>query len=194
MSRIPSFSQLKRNFPYAPPERTPHRSGAIPRAATVAGNKELVKKIGGDVYKRLSAIYRNLDEMNTCAIRLSYCLNRSGGRITPMHGIRTYKGGDGYLYTISADEMIAYLREKYGQPVKIFDGSKRTANEWLGTVTPPIQGVFGYDWQGAIKLFGATGHVDIGHMPDANVANIIDIGTGAYFIDGPMKVFFWAAT
>jgi len=78
--------------------------------------------------------------------------------------------------------------------VKIFDGSKRTAKEWLGTATPPIQGIFGYDWQGRIELFGASGHVDIGHMPDANVANIIDIGTGAYFMDGPMKVFFWAAT
>ena len=35
---------------------------------------------------------------------------------------------------------------------------------------------------------------DYADVPDANVANIIDIGTGAYFIDGPMKVYFWAAT
>lgn len=191
---MPSFSQLQQNFPYKPAGQTPHRSGAIPDSAAIAGNKELVSQIGGDLYRRLSAIYRDLDAMNTCAIRLSYCLNRSGSKVTPTHGVRTYKGGDGYLYTISADEMIAYLRSKYGEPVKIFDGSKRTEKEWLGTVRPPIKGIFGYDWQGAIRVFGATGHVDIGRMPDANVANIIDIGTGAYFIDGPMKVFFWAAS
>jgi hypothetical protein len=89
--------------------------------------------------------------------------------------------------------MIAYLHGKYGEPVKVFDGTKRTDKEWLGTVTPPIQGIFGYDWEGAIRVFGATGHVDIGRMRDANVANISDVGTGAYFMDGPMKVYFWAS-
>jgi hypothetical protein len=194
LAQVPKFTKLQLNFPYKPPGQTPHRSGSIPESAAIAGNKDLVTQIGGDLHKRLSAIYRNLDDMNTCAVRLSYCLNRSSARITPMRGVRTYKGGDGHLYTISADEMIAYLRETFGEPVKIFDGSKRTDKEWLGAVKPPIQGIFGYDWQGAIALFGATGHVDIGRMPDANVANIIDIGTGAYFIDGPMKVYFWAAS
>jgi len=191
MAPIPSFSALTRNFPYKPPALTPNRIGPIPAGALIAGNKELVERISGDLRKRLSAIYRDLDQMNTCAVRLSYCLNKAGSRLTPSGHIRMLKGADGNLYTIGADEMISYLRVKYGEPVMIFDGSKRSEKEWLGTVTPPVQGIFGYDWQGRIAEFGATGHVDIGKLKDTNVANISDIGTGAYFNDGPMKVYFW---
>ena len=157
MARIPSFSQLKEHIPYKPPGQTPHRSGAITDSAMIAGNKELVEKIGGDLHKRLSAIYRNLDDMNTCAVRLSYCLNQSGARITPTHGVRTYKGSDGDLYTISADEMIAYMRGKFGAPIKIFDGARRSEKEWLGAVKPPIQGIFGYDWHGPIATLARQG-------------------------------------
>lgn len=192
MAQIPSFSLLIRSFPYKPQELTPNRTGPIPAGATILRNKELVEKIGGDLHKRLSAIYRDLDSMNTCAVRLSYCLNNAGSKVTPTARIRMFKGADGNLYTISADEMLTYLRGKYGQPILIFDGAKRTDKEWLGAVTPPVQGIFGYDWQGRIAEFGATGHVDIGKLRDANVANITDIGTGAYFTDGPMKVYFWA--
>ena len=194
MAQVPSFSSLTRHFPYKPAAQTPNRSGAIPAGATVAGNKDLVEQIGGNLHTRLSAIYPDLDLMNTCAVRLSYCLNKAGSKITPASHVRMYKGGDGNFYTISADEMITYLRGKYGRPVLIFDGDKRADKEWLGAVTPPVQGIFGYDWQGRIADFGATGHVDIGRLPDSKVSSITDIGTGAYFTDGPMKVYFWAAT
>jgi hypothetical protein len=193
MAQVPDFAALTRNFPYKPATLTPHRTGAIPAGATIATNKELVQAIGGDLNKRLSAIYPDLDLMNTCAVRLSYCLNKCGSKVTHSTGVRMFKGADGNYYTISADEMISYLRAKYGKPVKIFDGDKAADKEWLGAVTPPVQGIFGYDWQGRIADFGATGHVDIGRMPDADVKNITDIGTGAYFKDGAMKVFFWAS-
>lgn len=193
MAQVPEFSKLKNNFPYKPKELTPNRSGSIPAGAKIAKNKELVEQIGGDLHKTLKGIYPDLDLMNTCAVRLSYCLNKSGSNITRSTGVRMFKGADGNFYTISADEMISYLRAKYGKPKLVFDGNKSADKEWLGAVTPPLQGIFGYDWQGRIADFGATGHVDIGHMPDADVKNITEIGTGAYFNDGPMKVFFWAA-
>jgi hypothetical protein len=193
MAQIPTFPTLTRNFPYKPKELTPNRSGAIPAGATVATNKELLELIGGVLHKQMKAIYPDLDLMNTCAVRLSFCLNKSGSKITRSTGVRMFKGADGNYYTISADEMISYLRAKYGKPKLIFDGGKSADKEWLGTVTPPVQGIFGYDWQGRIADFGATGHVDIGRLPDGEVKNITEIGTGAYFKDGPMKVFFWAA-
>jgi hypothetical protein len=149
--------------------------------------------IGGDLHKRLAAIYADLDQMNTCAVRLSYCLNRCASMVTPVTGVRMFKGADGHFYAISADEMIAYLKATYGKPALIFDGAKVGPKEWTGAVKPPVQGIFGYDWQGRIADFGATGHVDIGRLPSADVRQVTDIGTGAYFIDGPMKVFFWAS-
>jgi hypothetical protein len=193
MAQVPAFAALTRNFPYKPATLTPHRTGAIPAGATIATNKALVQAIGGNLHKQLSAIYPDLDTMNTCAVRLSFCLNKCGSKVTHSTGVRMFKGADGNYYTISADEMISYLRAKYGKPVKIFDGDKAADKEWLGAVTPPVQGIFGYDWQGRIADFGATGHVDIGRMPDADVKNITEIGTGAYFKDGAMKVFFWAS-
>jgi hypothetical protein len=105
-----------------------------------------------------------------------------------------FKGSDGMFYTISADEMITYLNVQYGKGTLIFDGAKRSDREWRGAVRPPVKGIFGYDWQGRVADFGATGHVDIGRLPDSDVSHITDIGTGAYFKDGPMKVFFWAAS
>ena len=157
------------------------------------GNRELIERIGGSLERTLSAVYQDLDHINSCATRLSWCLNQSGAKLTRTTHVRMLKGADGDLYVISADEMIAYLRLTYGRPVLIFDGSKSTEQEWLGTVTPPIKGIFCYDWQGPTAEFGATGHVDIGRMADADVDGITDIGTGAYFNDGPMRVFFWAA-
>lgn len=191
MAQVPSFATLAKNFPYKPKGLTPHRTGSIPAGALIATNKELIEQIGGQLHKSLAAIYPDLDLMNTCAVRLSYCLNRSNSKITRVHSVRMFKGADGNYYTISADEMITYLKSKYGKPVKIFDGSKAPDKEWLGTVTPPVEGILGYDWEGRIADFGATGHVDIGKLPDADVANVTEIGTGAYFVDGPMRVYLW---
>lgn len=193
MAKVPAFAALTRNFPYKPKGLTPNRSGPIPAGALIATIKELVEYIGGVLHTRLAAIYPDLDQMNTCAVRLSYCLNHSGSDISRVANVRMFKGADGKYYTISADEMISYLRIKYGAPVLIFDGARKAEKEWLGSVQPPVQGIFGYDWQGRIAEFGATGHVDVERMPDANVANVTEIGTGAYFVDGPMKVFFWAS-
>jgi len=193
VAQLPLFAALTKSFPYKPQAQTPNRTGSPPAGSLVAGNKELVTKIGGDLHKRLSKIYSDLDRMNTCAVRLSYCLNKAGSKLTPAAGVRMLKGADGNLYTYSADEMIVYLKSKYGAPKLIFDGNKRSDKEWTGAISTPAQGMFGYDWQGRVAEFGATGHVDIGRLPDSNPANITDIGTGAYFLDGPMKVFFWAA-
>lgn len=88
--------------------------------------------------------------------------------------------------------MITYMKLKFGAPSKIWDGNKTPAKRWLGAVTPPVQGLFGYDWQGRYADFGAGGHVDIGTLVDSATLAMVDIGTGSYFNTGPMIVYFWA--
>jgi hypothetical protein len=190
--QLPSFSALVRSFPYKP-RGLSHRTQPVPRGATVLGNRELIESIGGSLRRTLAAVYEDLDRINSCATRLSWCLNHAGAKIVRTTHVRTLLGGDGNRYVISADEMMAYLRLTYGRPVLVFDGTKSDEKEWLGAVTPPIKGIFCYDWQGPLAEFGATGHVDLGRMQNADVDAITDFGTGTYFNDGPMKVFFWRA-
>lgn len=185
MATRPTFSQLRKQFPYK------HAAQSV-AGALVKGNKDLVQHIGGKLEKSLAAIYPDLDLMNTCAVRLSYALNNSGFKISPAKGVRILAGADKFNYTISADEMIAYMKAKFGKPVLVWDGRKKPEKRWLGAVKLPTQGMFGYDWQGRIADFGATGHVDIGRLFDSGgEVMIADFGTAAYFESGPMLVYFW---
>ena len=185
MAKLPAFSLLQLNFPYK-------TAGAGPGLALVKSNKELVKLIGGKLEKSLAAIYPDLDAMNACAIRLTYCLIRSGHTVGVAKGVRTYAGADGFRYTISADEMIAYMKSAFGKPVKIWDGNKGAGKRWLASIKLPTQGIFGYDWQGRTADFGASGHVDIGKLSESGGQQYItEFGTGQYFLPGPMIVYFW---
>lgn len=193
MASVPNFASLVEAFPYKPAALTPGRTGPIPAGTVIATNKELVEMVGGDLQKQLAAIYPDLDQMNTCAIRLSFCLNRCASKVTPMAGVRMFSGADRENYAIRADEMIAYLKNRYGRPVLVFDGAKSGDAKWIAPVTAPAQGIFGYDWQGRFADFGAGGHVDIGKLPSKDVRQITQVGTAQYFKEGPMKVFFWAS-
>ncbi len=182
----PSFTKLRIAFPY--------KTGVsvnTPAGALITGNKGLVEGIGGMLSARLAAIYPDLDAMNACAIRLSYCLNRAGHEVGSLSGVRSFKGDDGYRYMISADEMITYMKHAFGEPKTIWDGRRSGQKKWLGAVTLPAQGLLGYDWQGRIADFGAGGHVDIGRISQTNILGINEIGTGAYFKEGPMIVHLW---
>lgn len=185
MATRPTFSQLRKMFPYQ------HADQSV-AGSVIKGNKDLVQSIGGKLERSLSAIYPDLDLMNTCAVRLSYALNKAGFKISTARGVRILLGGDKMNYTISADEMITYMKAKFGKPVLIWDGRKKSDKRWLGAVKLPTQGMLGYDWQGRIADFGATGHVDIGRLYEANGEPFIaDYGTAAYFEPGPMLVYFW---
>ena len=188
MAKRPTFALLRTNFPYK-------TAAAGPGGALVKSNKELVKLIGGRLEKSLAAIYPDLDAMNACAIRLSYCLNKSGYKVGVAKGVRIYAGADLFNYTISADEMIAYMKSVFGKPVKIWDGNKAAGKQWLAAVKLPTQGIFGYDWQGRTADFGASGHVDIGKLTESGGQPFIsEYGTNQYFLLGPMIVYFWECT
>jgi hypothetical protein len=183
---MPTFGVLRSNFPYKSASNGP--AGAL-----VKGNNELVQSIGGRLQKVLSAVYADLDAMNACAIRLSYCLNESGNRIgSAPAGVRTYTGKDSLSYIISADEMIKYMKAKLGKPIEIWNGGKPATKQWLGNVKLPTQGILGYDWQGRTQDFGASGHVDLGKLDDASGSPFVtEFGTGHYLLPGPMIVYLW---
>ena len=179
---------MRQHFPYKV-------ASAGPAGALVKSNKELVQLIGGRLEKSLSAVYPDLDAMNACAIRLSYCLNKAGLPVGQGGVARIYAGKDTKLYTISADEMISYMKSRYGKPVKKWDGNKKPGANLLEAVKVPTQGIIGYDWQGRTADFGASGHIDIGKMIDiGGQVHISLTGTGQYFISGPMLVYMWECT
>ncbi|WP_066267968.1 type VI secretion system amidase effector protein Tae4 [Hydrogenophaga palleronii] len=51
---------------------------------------------------------------NTCAVRMSYILNKSGLSIPPMP--ETRKGGDGQNYFFRVRDLVAFLKRAWGAP------------------------------------------------------------------------------
>jgi predicted CoA-binding protein len=119
MAQLPRLPTLVKSYPYKPAGLS-HRVEPVPQGALALGNRDLIDRIGGQMKKTLAAVYEDLDRINSCATRLSWCLNQAGAKLTKNPHVRMLKGGDGNLYVISADEMIAYLRLTYGKPVPDF--------------------------------------------------------------------------
>src|SRR3569623_3343627 len=70
MSSLPPFSVLTANYP----------------AKSKIATKQLLDSIGGSVREHLE------DEVNTCALRMSACLNASGAPHIHVGGLYTLKG------------------------------------------------------------------------------------------------------
>jgi len=70
MSSLPPFSVLTANYP----------------AKSQIPTKQLLDSIGGPVREHLD------DDVNTCALRMSACLNASGAPLIHVGGLYTLKG------------------------------------------------------------------------------------------------------
>jgi hypothetical protein len=67
--------------------------------------------IGG----RFKGLYQHSAYQNTCAVRMSYALNRSGLRLSaPPSPGGAIEGGDGYLYWIRVSDLTSYLIKRFG--------------------------------------------------------------------------------
>jgi len=188
MKTLPRFSVLSANFP----------------AKSTMDTKALLDAIGGKVRKNLD------DSVNTCALRISWCLNKSGQRIERTPGIRVYEGAvekpnpararqvPPDLYLVSADEMRDYMTAHYGAGSLIYDATKSPASITLGG-RKVVQGLIVFDWMGRTKDFGASGHVDLFYVLDQGAAaspQFVPACVGAcYWQDTkkPMKAFLWEA-
>ena len=186
MSKLPSFSTLKNNYP---------SKADLP-------TRTLLDSIGGQVRKLL-------DDINTCAIRMSLCLNESGAPLIHTAGLYALAGakptvtpgdhrppGPAPLFLLRVGDMKTYLRRVYGAGTLIYDARVDPKKIHLGG-RKRVQGIVVFEWLGPPKQFGATGHVDLFSVIDRG-ENMTPQFTPAcegncYWLDnaGPMVAHLW---
>ncbi len=176
MKELPRFSVLVANYP----------------AKDSFDTKALLDAIGGQVRRAFN------DTVNTCAIRMSWCLNKSGQKIERRNGVPAYEGQrppanpriakvvPPDLFVVSAQKMKVYLDQTYGPGLLIYDARKQPGEINLGG-RKAVQGIVVFDWLGSPRDFGATGHVDL--------FQVIDQGKGAQpqFVPACVGHCYWQA-
>ena len=177
MASLPRFSVLSQNFP---------KKDLVP-------TKQLLDAIGGRVRAELN------DGVNTCAIRISDMLNRSGVPLVHTPGLYMLKGGKpaageagggrsaSSLYLLRVGDMKKYLEKNFGKGTLIYDAMKDHAS--LTNIDRPTQGIVVFIWSGKYADFGATGHVDLLSVAPGAVA----CQGACYWWDkqGPMTAYLW---
>lgn len=81
--------------------------------ANAAGR--VAQVIGGYVEKNINNPDPKQRWSNTCAVRMSYILNESGFAIPGLPG-QTVSGADKRQYFFRVKDLIAFLRQRWGQP------------------------------------------------------------------------------
>ncbi|HEY0708405.1 MAG TPA: T6SS effector amidase Tae4 family protein [Polyangia bacterium] len=186
MRKLPRFSVLKANYP----------------DKVAFGTKALLDTIGGDVRRQFN------DAINTCALRISWCLNKSDQPIVRVPNLAFASGTKAKpdpkrnkpepapLYLFRASEMKTYLEAQYGPGTLIYDASVAPEKVKLGG-RKAVQGIIAFDWLGRFDEFGASGHVDLFFVLDQGSAaspQFVPACAGAcYWQDSkkPMKAYLW---
>jgi hypothetical protein len=164
--------------------------------------KTLLDRIGGDVRKTLT------DSVNTCALRISDALNRSGQPIQRTAGLFEVQGARPQpapgkparppsSYILRVPDMKKYLEKSYGVGKLIYDAMKQPAN--LVNLPRKTQGIVVFMWSGVFRDFGASGHVDLFHLwPNGdNPPRLQPECEGQCYWwtqGGPMKAYLWETT
>ena len=185
MSRpLPRFSLMAASFP---------DKHTIP-------TKALLDNIGGEVRRSL------LNDVNTCAIRISAAINGSNDKIRRTPGLyflpgKTTPRHDGRvpppsLYLIRARDILAYLRLNYGPGKLIYDAI--VAPKELVRISSSTQGIIVFDWRGRPGDFGALGHADLFRLwPNEEKPPKLEptCASQCYWwpVGGPMRAYFWEA-
>lgn len=189
MPTLPPFRTLQTNYP---------SKSAMP-------TKDLLDAIGGQV-RRL----RN--NVNTCTIRMSLCLNASGAPLEHTGGLYTLAGAkpttrptdhqppaSASRFIMRVRDMKAYLERVYGAGKLVYDARVDPKKIHLGG-RKQVQGVVVFEWLGRPEEFGATGHVDLFRVIDRG-ENMTPQFTPAcegncYWLDaaGPMVATLWETT
>ena len=122
---------------------------------------QVYKLVGGNIYQR----YQDdpVAYANSCALRLSYALNKAGAPIPKLSG--TAKGGDGMNYFFRVKDLGNYMNATYGAP----DINGKSRSLYSGE-----QGIIEFNVSG---WSDATGHFTIW------VGN--SVGHGDYFSPTP---------
>jgi len=164
--------------------------------------KSLLDGIGGDVRKTLS------NSVNTCAIRMSEALNRSGHPIQEMTGLYLLQGAKPLrvpgkltasptLYIVRVPDMKRYLEKHYGVGRLIYDANKRPTE--IINLPRQTQGIIVFVWNGVFREFGASGHVDMFRLwPNGDQPPRLEPACAGqcywWTQGGPMKAYLWETT
>ena len=156
MATLPAFSTLKKNYP---------SKSALPARALLDG-------IGGQVRQSLH------DDVNTCALRMSWCLNESGAPLLHTGGLYVLSGARAVMsprdhrppppisrFIIRVLDMKTYLERVFGKGELIYDARTDPMKVRLGG-RRHVQGIIVFEWLGPPREFGATGHVDLFNVID----------------------------
>lgn len=190
MSVLPPFSKLRANYP---------AKSSVPA-------KALLDSIGGQVRASLR------DDVNTCALRMSECLNKSGAPLIHIAGLYTLVGDSAAApslghrpasprprFIVRVHDMMTYLRRVYGQGHTIYDArSEPNAVHLRGR--KHVQGIIVFEWLGLPREFGATGHVDLFSVVDRGpdvAPQFVPACDGECFwltSAGPMVAHLWETT
>lgn len=121
--------------------------------------------IGG----RFSGLYKNEAYLNTCAVRMSYALNRSGLKLGPPPSAGgSIQGADGYMYWIRVSDLKPYLIKRFKGadeelrlPIipaslvgdieamrPLYDERKRLAKTWLDSKLKNRNGIVVFEVSG----------------------------------------------
>ena len=184
MRRPPRYSTLVANYP----------------KSTDKSTKILLDEIGGQIRTALS------DSINTCAIRMSVALNKSGKPIHSRARVYMLKGEapphpsnpkvklSPSLYVIRAKEMKTYLELEFGPGKLVYDGRKQTEPSFPHQQK---QGIIAFDWIGPWAGFQAGGHVDLLRLVEDTSGTVTQFLPNCeghcYFLPalGPMRAYFW---
>jgi len=136
----PSYDKLKENYP-----------------GDGYSSKDVYNMIGGEVAKHYFSDENTGAEANSCALRLSRALNRSGSDINPnlLPNAKYWTGADGKFYMMRVADMQKYLTLVYGEPdiVKTSGKTDITPSDFGGN-----KGIIDFNvsgWQ------DATGHLTL---------------------------------
>ena len=132
----PSFAALWNNYP---------SPDTYPTAVQPSGRTSIWDLIGGRVGKNgNSGIFKN-----SCTVRLSYALNKSGCSIPYIKG-KTVSGANGDWYFFRLSDLSAYLEEQWGPAETI------SADDWKTSLAGQT-GIIEYE----IQWSDATGHASL---------------------------------
>ena len=164
--------------------------------------KALLDSIGGQV--------RSLrNDINTCALRMSVCLNGSGAPLVHTAGLYTLAGAKpttspsdhrpaaaAPVFVIRVLDMKAYLQRVYGAGKLVYDARVDPKKIHLGG-RKHVQGIVVFEWLGPPKEFGATGHVDLFSVVDRGETMTPQFTPACeghcYWLErnGPMVAYLW---
>lgn len=190
MAVLPPFSKLRANYP---------AKSSIPA-------KALLDSIGGEVRASLR------DDVNTCALRMSESLNRSGAPLVHVAGLYTLAGVKAATpsvghhpaplkprFIVRVRDMMTYLHRVYGHGHTVYDArTEPKAIHLKGR--KHVQGIIVFEWLGPPREFGATGHVDLFSIVDRGpnaVPQFVPACDGECFWlpdAGPMVAHLWETT